>query len=161
MEGTNKLITTRRMVFSFILILLVSGCGVFDVRIESTQEPTQTSMSTSTETSSQTVATSTSLPKITPNSTSSPTEVSEIMIRGKIEMIAASARVIFLVEPVDSISEVAFSDDTQFILVEGTHTTYLGAQELKPGLTIEAIGHPGLVNSLLATEIRIISDGQP
>jgi Tol biopolymer transport system component len=80
-EGINKSKVTRRIFFSLMLVLLMSGCGVSDVRVESTWEPTQTSMSTSTEVSLPTEHPPTALPKITPTSTSSPTEESETVTR--------------------------------------------------------------------------------
>jgi Tol biopolymer transport system component len=80
-EGTGKFISTLRIMFSLILILIMNGCKVSDVRDESTQETTQISMRTSTEMSLPTEPPPTDLPKITPVSTSSPTEESEAVVR--------------------------------------------------------------------------------
>ena len=81
-----------------------------------------------------------------------------ITITGQVWDVAASARVIELVEPVHGIAGVALDDKTEITSADGKR---LGLQDIKPGVVIQASGQADGNGGVLADKIRILTGPTP
>ena len=76
-----------------------------------------------------------------------------ITITGIVQDVMLSARVIALQEPVEGFQNVALLPSTRLISSEGKE---ISLREIKPGMRIQAIGHPGSSRALLAEKVQVL-----
>lgn len=81
-----------------------------------------------------------------------------ISVTGQVWDVAASARVIDLVEPVHGINAVAVDDKTEISSADGKRG---GLEEIKPGMVIQASGQADGHGAVLANKIRILTAPSP
>ena len=76
-----------------------------------------------------------------------------ITITGIVQDVMLSARVIALQEPVEGFQDVALLPSTRLISSEGKG---ISLREIKPGMRIQATGHPGSSGALLAEKVQVL-----
>lgn len=81
-----------------------------------------------------------------------------ITVTGQVWDVAASARVIDLVEPVHGIDVVAVDDDTEITSADGKQVDF---EDIKPGIVIQASGQADGHGAVLASMIRIVTGASP
>lgn len=81
-----------------------------------------------------------------------------ITVTGQVWDVAASARVIDLVESVHGINAVAVDDKTEITSVDGKRT---GLNDVKPGMIIQASGQADGHGAVLASKVRIMTVASP
>lgn len=74
-------------------------------------------------------------------------------LSGTVASASPSVRIVTLEAPVEGVSTIALLDDTEVRSSEGAELTL---NELQPGTQIEALGHPGDSDALLAVEMRVL-----
>jgi hypothetical protein len=76
-----------------------------------------------------------------------------LMIVGTVMNVSLSARIITLQEPVESISVIALTEESELASSDGEEITL---QDIQPGMTIQASGEPGDSGALLARQVRLL-----
>jgi len=77
----------------------------------------------------------------------------EVVLRGSVAVVFASARVMQLSPPVNGVANVALTTDTEIVRAGGARAT-LG--DITPGSMIEAVGRPSTAETLVARRITLL-----
>jgi len=112
------------------MILVACGAGDGAYPRVSTATPTTASPTTSSPTTSTTVA--------------------GVTVRGVVATVSASARVITLAAPVNGVTQLALTVDTEIVRLNGTRVTLA---DVVPGATVEATGRPGSPGTVVASRL--------
>ncbi len=81
-----------------------------------------------------------------------------VSVTGQVKDVAASARVIDLVEPVHGIAVVAVDEKTEITSADGERKAL---QDIRAGMVIQASGGADGNGAVLATKIRILTGPSP
>ena len=79
--------------------------------------------------------------------------MAEVTLRGVVGVFSASARVITLAQPVNGVTNVVVSADTQVVRSTGAKVE---VADLAPRAGVEVTGRPGLPGTLVARRIVLL-----
>lgn len=88
-----------------------------------------------------------------PLTTRASTTVAEMTLRGLVGVYSASARVLTLAPPVEGVTNVVVSLDTEVVRADGS---LAGAGDLAPRAGVEVTGRPGPPGTVVAHRIVLL-----
>jgi len=88
-----------------------------------------------------------------PTTTTIAPAAAEVTVRGVVAGVFASARVVQLNPPVNGISNIALTADTELVRSGGARATL---NDVSPGATIEAVGRASNADTVVARKVTLL-----
>ncbi len=93
---------------------------------------------------------STTISNPTTSNPTTSTSVAGVTVRGVVATVSASARVVTLSAPVNGVTQLALTADTEIVRLNGTRATLA---DVVPGAIVEATGRPGSPGTVVVSRL--------